>query len=128
MITEVSISRKLLKSILDSAREAYPKEIILVLRGKQKGQKIEITDLIIPPLATKGRGFASFPGWMLPMDFSLIGSVHSHPSEALNPSTHDLNHAFGKVIMIVGYPFANIGNVGVFNRAGNRTPLLVRTD
>ncbi len=126
MITVVTISQRLFKSILEGAREAYPNEIILLLRGKQKKGRIEITDLIIPPLATKGMRFASFPAHMLPMDFSLIGSVHSHPSGALRPSTQDLNHAFGKVIMIVGYPFLNIENVVVYNHAGGKIPILVK--
>ena len=126
MITGVTISQRLLKSILESAREAYPNEVILLLRGKQKKERIEITDLIIPPLATKGMGFASFPAHMLPMDFSLIGSVHSHPSGALRPSTQDLNHAFGKVIMIVGYPFLNIENVVVCNHSGDKIPILIK--
>lgn len=126
MITGVTISQRLLKSILESAREAYPNEIILLLRGKQKKERIEITDLIIPPLATKGMGFASFPAHMLPMDFSLIGSVHSHPSGALRPSTQDLNHAFGKVIMIVGYPFLNFENVVVYNHSGDKIPILIK--
>jgi len=126
MVTGVTISQRLFKSILESAREAYPNEIILLLRGKQKKERIEITDLIIPPLATKGMRFASFPAHMLPMDFSLIGSVHSHPSGALRPSTQDLNHAFGKVIMIVGPPFLNIENVVVYNHSGGKIPILIK--
>ena len=126
MTFDVFISRELLMSILESAREAYPKEVILLLRGKRKKDRIKITDLIIPPLATKGLGFASFPPHMLPMDFSLIGSVHSHPSGALKPSAQDLNHAFGRVIMIVGYPFQGIENVVVYNHSGDQMPLQVR--
>jgi len=126
MITGVTISRDLLKPLLESASEAYPHETVLLLRGRQRKKNIEITDLIIPPLATKGRGFASFPAQMLPMDFSLIGSAHSHPSGALRPSTHDLNHAFGKVIMIVGYPFQNIENVVVYNHSGVKIQLQVK--
>ena len=119
MITKVIMSQRLLMSILESAREAYPNEIILLLRGKQKGERIEVTDLIIPPLATKGVGFSSFPIHMLPIDFSLIGTVHSHPSGTLIPSTHDLNHAFGKVFMIIGYPFLTTENVAIYNHSGD---------
>jgi proteasome lid subunit RPN8/RPN11 len=126
MITGVTISQELLKPLLESAREAYPNEIVLLLRGRQQKENIEITDLIIPPLATKGMGFASFPAQMLPMDFSLLGSAHSHPSGALHPSTHDLNHAFGKVIMIIGYPFQSIDNVVVYNHSGVKIQLQVK--
>lgn len=126
MVTGVIISNRLLISILKSAREAYPREVILLLRGKQKKGIIEITDLIIPPLATKGMGFASFPSHMLPMDFSLKGSVHSHPSGTLKPSIQDLNHAFGRVIMIVGYPFLGIKNVVVYDHSGNKIPTQIK--
>ncbi|MCK4933532.1 Mov34/MPN/PAD-1 family protein [Candidatus Bathyarchaeota archaeon] len=125
MTREVVLSQSMLISILESAREALPREIILLLRGKVRKDRIEITDLVIPPLATQGRGFSSFPLRMLPIDFSLIGSVHSHPSGALKPSTQDLNHAFGRIIMIVGYPFSGVGSVVVFDHSGEKIPLRV---
>ncbi len=125
MTREVVLSQSMLVSILESAREALPREIILLLRGKVRKDRIEITDLVIPPLATQGRGFSSFPLRMLPIDFSLIGSVHSHPSGALKPSTQDLNHAFGRIIMIVGYPFSGVGSVVVFDHSGEKIPLRV---
>ncbi len=125
MTREVVLSQSMLISILESAREALPREIILLLRGKVRKDRIEITDLVIPPLATQGRGFSSFPLRMLPIDFSLIGSVHSHPSGALKPSTQDLNHAFGRIIMIVGYPFSGVESVVVFDHSGEKIPLRV---
>lgn len=123
MIAEVVIDRKLLDAILESARAVYPRETILLLRGKAKRGRIEITDLVIPPLATHGRGFSSFPAYMLPMDFSLMGSVHSHPSGVAKPSVGDLNHSLGRIIMIVAYPFAGKENVVVYNRSGEKIAL-----
>ena len=114
----VVISRSLLEAIFENARSVYPRETILLLRGKASRGKIEVTDLIIPPLATHGRGFSGFPVHMLPMDFSLIGSVHSHPSGVTWPSTEDLNRSFGRVMMIVAYPFLGTENVAVYNRSG----------
>jgi proteasome lid subunit RPN8/RPN11 len=54
------------------------------------------------------------------MDFSLVGTLHSHPSGSLMPSVTDLNHFFGNVLMIVGYPYADEENVAVYNRYGDR--------
>ena len=122
-MSEVVINRKLLDAILDNARALHPQETILLLRGKAKRNRFEISDLVIPPLATRGRGFSSFPAYMLPMDFSLIGSVHSHPSGVLKPSLEDLNHSFGRIIMIVAYPFAGTENVAVYNHSGDRIML-----
>jgi len=59
------------------------------------------------------------------MDFSIIGTVHSHPSGNLTPSTADLNHAFGIMLMIVGFPFADERNVAVYNRNGERLTLQI---
>lgn len=123
MVAEVAISRRLFEIILDSARSVYPRETILLLRGKAGRGRIEITDIIIPPSATHGRGFSSFPLHTLPMDFSLIGSVHSHPSGNATPSVGDLNHSFGRIIMIVAYPFLGKENVAVYNRSGEEITL-----
>ncbi|MGB9740998.1 MAG: Mov34/MPN/PAD-1 family protein [Candidatus Bathyarchaeia archaeon] len=121
--TTVSISQTLMKAILESAKTLYPKETILLLRGEKSKDVIKITDLIVPPLATYGQGFANIPTHMLPMDFSIIGTVHSHPSGNLMPSPADLNHFWGKILMIVGFPFADDGNVAVYNHEGKRLTL-----
>jgi len=123
MSVEVAISWKLLDAILENARTVYPRETILLLRGKAKKGRIEITDIVIPPLATHGRGFSSFPTYMLPMDFSLMGSVHSHPSGVPKPSVEDLNHSFGRIMMIVAHPFTGKENVVVYNRSGEKMAL-----
>jgi len=119
----IQIKYSIFNSILESARAAYPREAILLLRGKAGKEGIEITDLVIPPLATHGRGFSSFPAYMLPIDFSLIGTVHSHPSGVAKPSVADLNHSFGRIIMIVAYPFVGKENVAVYDHSGERIAL-----
>jgi proteasome lid subunit RPN8/RPN11 len=123
MITEVVISQELVNAILENAKAAYPHEMVLLLRGKIRKKAIEITDILIPPLATGGNGFASFSPSMLPMDLSLIGSAHSHPSGITEPSVVDLNRAFGRIIMVVSYPFLGRENVVVYNREGQKIVL-----
>lgn len=123
MNSAVAISRKLLTVILESARAVYPREAILLLRGKTKKGRTEITDIVIPPLATHGQRFSGFPAHMLPMDFSIIGSVHSHPSGVAHPSVEDLNHFYGSIMMILAHPFRGEEDVGVFNQSGERVPL-----
>ena len=119
----VSINEELLQAIFEGARRLYPKETILLLRGRKKKDQIAVSDLIVPPLANYGRGFANIPVYMLPMDFSIVGTVHSHPSGIIMPSHADLNHLFGIVLMIVGFPFASAENVAVYNRSGERLTL-----
>ena len=121
----VSISQELLQAIFEGARRLYPKETILLLRGEKKENLIRIFELVVPPLATYGRGFANVTLHMLPVDFSIVGTVHSHPSGNLTPSTTDLNHVFGNILMIVGFPFSGKRNIVMFNRSGKRLALKV---
>ena len=121
----VSMSLELLDSIFEGARQLYPKETILMLRGKKTKETIRVTDLIVPPLATYGQGFASYPFHLLPMDFSLVGSVHSHPSGNKTPSDVDLNNFFGRILMIVGYPYKTESDVVAYNCNGEKLPIQV---
>jgi len=125
LVSTVILNFELLDAIFESGRRLYPRETLLMLRGKKSKDSIEITDLVIPPFSTHGHGFADFPFHMLPMDFSIVGTVHSHPSGNVNPSTVDLNHFFGRILMIVGYPFKDVQNVAVYNSEGEKLQLEV---
>ena len=116
----VSLSAELLDSIFEGAKRLYPKETFLLLRGKKRKNEIHVLELVVPPLATYGYGFANLPFHMLPLDFSMVGTVHSHPSGNISPSSVDLNHFFGRVLMIVGFPFASAQNVAVYDSHGEK--------
>jgi proteasome lid subunit RPN8/RPN11 len=90
------------------------------MRGKVKGGILLVDNLLIPPLATHGLGFSGFPRGMIPFDLSIIGVVHSHPSGALIPSVHDLNHFYGKIMAITAYPFRSYSDIAVFNGRGDK--------
>ncbi len=121
----VLVREELLQAVFEGARRLYPRETILLFRGRKKKNLVEISEVVVPPLATYGSGFANIPLHMLPMDFSVIGTVHSHPSGNLTPSHADLNHVFGVVLMIVGFPFADERNVAVYNRDGEKLMLQI---
>ena len=121
----VSLSAELLDAIFEGARRLYPKETILLLRGKKTKDTIRVEELVVPPLATYGHGFANIPLHMLPMDFSIVGTVHSHPSGNVTPSDVDFNHFFGRILMIVGVPFADERNVAVYNSHGEKLSLQI---
>jgi proteasome lid subunit RPN8/RPN11 len=112
--------RELLDTIFEGAKRLYPKESILLLRGRKTKNIIVVTDLLVPPLASYGRGFAHIPLHMMPMDFSVVGTVHSHPSGNFMPSSTDLNHFFGRVLMIVAFPFLSEKNVAIYGHSGER--------
>ena len=121
----VLIPSELLETILEGARQFYPRESFLILRGKKSKDVIRVSDLVVAPSAVHGRGFASYSAHMLPMDFSVVGTVHSHPSGNIRPSYVDLNHMIGRILMIVGYPFMDERNVAVYGSDGETLALNV---
>ena len=121
----VLIPSELLETILEGARQLYPRESFLLLRGKKSKDVIRVSDLVVAPFAVHGRGFASYSAHMLPMDFSVVGTVHSHPSGNIQPSYVDLNHMMGRILMIVGYPFMDERNVAVYGSDGETLALNV---
>ncbi len=121
----VSISQGLLQELLTGAKMLCPRETTLLLRGKKQKSTITVTEFVVPPLATYGRGFASIPIHMLPTDFSLIGTAHSHPSGNLTPSPTDLNHFFGIILIIIGYPFMDERNIAAYDHNGERLSLQI---
>ena len=122
------MSGELLDAIFEGAKRLYPKETFLLLRGKKRKDEIRVSDLVVPPLAVYGYGFAHLPFHMLPVDFSVVGTVHSHPSGNINPSSVDINHFFGRVLMIVGFPFTGAQNVAVYDSKGERLPFQVTNE
>jgi len=121
----VSIPRELLETIFEGAKQLHPRESFLLLRGKKSKGVISVSDLVVAPFAVHGNGFASYSPHMLPMDFSVAGTVHSHPSGNIQPSHVDLNHMMGRILMIVGYPFADVQCVAVYDSNGEKLTLQV---
>jgi len=122
MISVVRFEKSVADSILTSALDMYPRETILLLRGKAEKEQILISEILIPPLASHGRRFSGFSNVMLPMDLSVMGISHSHPSGVLKPSIHDLNHFYGRVMVITAYPFQSYNDIAVFNGNGDKIP------
>ena len=84
-----------------------------------------IEEVLLMPASTFGSGFSSVRRYMLPIDRSVIGSVHSHPSGSKKPSREDLM-SFGKRVgfhLIVGYPAESINDIVCYDGYGNRLPL-----
>jgi len=121
----VTMRKKLLEFVFESARRLHPKETILLLRGKTDKNMTRILEVLIPPLATYGRGFSAFPAYMLPIDFSIIGTAHSHPTGNLRPSVEDQNHAIGKIMLIVAFPYRGQENAMAYNREGKKLTLKI---
>jgi proteasome lid subunit RPN8/RPN11 len=121
--TLVQIPKDILDAIYDGAKQLYPRESFLLLRGKKSKGVIRITDLVLAPFAVHGQGFAHFNPYMFSGDFSLVGTVHSHPSGNISPSHVDMNYFFGRILMIVGYPFEGQSSVAAYDSNADRLPI-----
>jgi len=130
----IKISRKILEEMLYFAQINHPNEIILLLRGTITRKQLEITEHLIPPLSIGGRGFAEFRPHMLPMDFTIMGTAHSHPTGShrpsptdLNshrPSPTDLNNFYSKVMLIIAAPYTT-ESVGLYNAHGEQLEFIL---
>ena len=114
----ILVARTVVDSILSYSQMLHPREAILLLNGKIDKQRIVVNDTQIPPLATHGTAFSTFPLHMLPIDFSTIGVAHSHPSGALRPSVMDLNKFYGSIMVITAYPYLSEKSLAIFDREG----------
>jgi proteasome lid subunit RPN8/RPN11 len=118
----------ILECIYAGAKQLYPRESFLLLRGKKRKNILYIEDLVLAPFAVHGEGFASFNPYMFSGDFSLVGTVHSHPTGDNSPSDVDLNYFFGRILMIVGYPYEGESCVAVYDSNGDKMPLKIVPD
>ena len=90
-----------LEFILESAKSSFPNEFGGFLRV-DLDKKDTIIELVILPGTISGDSHAIFKFHMLPIDFSIVGTVHSHPSISFHPSDADifLFRKFGKVHIV----------------------------
>jgi proteasome lid subunit RPN8/RPN11 len=123
--TIVEVPKDILDAIYSGAKQLYPRESFLLLRGKKSKGVIKITDLVLAPFAVHGRGFAHFNPYMFSGDFSIVGTVHSHPSGNITPSHVDMNYFFGRILMIVGYPFEGLRCMAAYDCNTEKLPITI---
>jgi len=119
---KVHIDRRALDAMLHLSRMQHPHEVVLLLRGEISNDEVYISEFLFPPFATAGRSFAEFPLHMLPIDFTIVGTAHSHPSGSLRPSTRDLNNFYSRVMIILAFPYRE-GDAAAYNSKGEPVPL-----
>jgi len=117
---DVYVKRSVIRSILEYASACHPREGVLLLRGKVDRKGTWIEEVELPPLSIHGAGFSSFRADMLPIDLSIIGTAHSHPSGVLKPSITDLNKFYGRIMIIAAYPYRTEKDLAVFDGEGKR--------
>ena len=100
------ITQKCMDLILECAKSNHPKEFGGLLRVNSENKHV-IDELVILPGTVSGDSHAIFRLHMLPIDFTIVGTAHSHPSPSTHPSDADL-HLFqkhGRIHIIVAYPY-----------------------
>jgi proteasome lid subunit RPN8/RPN11 len=126
VVKSAVFTQTVVDSLLSYSQMAYPKEGILLVRGKVRKGVAEADSVVIPPASVHGHSFSSFNWWMLPIDMSFLGVAHSHPSGNKNPSQEDLLHIAGRIMVIMGYPYVDNRFIAVYNSKGEPIPLSVK--
>ncbi len=107
---------------MEASRSSLPNEFGAFLRAEY-GVIYEIAML---PGTIQGQAHAMFWMYNKPIDFEMVGSVHSHPSGVTRPSDEDL-HMFsdtGDIHIITGYPY-RMTDFTAYNRRGEKVDLKV---
>ena len=100
------IKKECLSLILECAKSNYPREFGGLLRRDDES-KNTIAEVVLLPGTISGDSHAIFRLHMLPIDFTIVGTVHSHPSLSANPSNADiaLFRKYGKIHIIAARPY-----------------------
>ncbi len=100
------ITKTCLNLILESSKDSYPNEFGALLRVDEKNKNI-ITEIVMIPGTISGDSHAIFRMHMKPIDFTIVGTVHSHPSYSFQPSQADLGlfRKHGRIHIIAANPF-----------------------
>lgn len=98
-----AIKKRTLRMILEASKSSYPNEFGAMLRAEDG----VINELLLIPGTVAGEESALFKLHMVPIDFSVVGTVHSHPSYSCEPSGADLEffRKYGWVHIIACMPF-----------------------
>jgi len=111
------ISKNLLLDLFDACRETYPNEFFAYL-----GKTEDIIDYFVAvPIFYQSEDSVSYWKHLSPVDFSVVGTIHSHPSGMPIPSRADLASFSkeGNIHVIVSYPYT-LETLAFYDRNGKR--------
>jgi len=97
------IKKNLIEDACKAAQNYYPDEFMCFLGGNGKMEVVE--EIVLLP-NTSGQDFATINESVIPLDESIVGSLHSHPDSSGRPSSEDKRFfRRHKINIIIGYPF-----------------------
>jgi len=116
------IKENLLLDAIHSAERYMPTEFICFLGGDK--EKMIVEEIVFLPSNTS-EDSASINEYSLPIDDTIIGSLHSHPYSTNHPSRQDKKFFLKYPLnLIIGYPYT-IENIGFYNQRGEKTKVLI---
>jgi len=112
----IRIDNELLDFITHAAKNTYPNEFAAFLREDEG----VLSEVVFSPFSIFGKNSSTISHFSLPLDTTIIGTVHSHPSINGSPSEGDLNFFshYGKAHIIVRYPYER-GDYFFYSRNGD---------
>jgi proteasome lid subunit RPN8/RPN11 len=116
------IKKDLLLDAIHSAERYLPAEFICFLGGNRKKEVVE--EIVFLPSNTS-EDSASIDEYSLPIDDTILGSLHSHPFGINSASAQDKKF-FSKypLNIVLGYPYS-IENIGFFGAKGERIQVVL---
>lgn len=117
-----AIRRDTLEMVLGASRDSHPMEFGAILRAEEG----VVSELLLVPGTIGGESHAIFSLHNLPVDFTVVGTVHSHPSPDPRPSRQDLDffHRIGYLHIIAAHPYDD-ASWRAWDRQGNAYPLTI---
>lgn len=117
-----AIEKQVLEMFNASASSTFPNEFLCMTRA-EKGVIIE---LMLLPGTISGDSHGIIDVWMAPVDFSISGSAHSHPSHSNEPSEDDLHffRRWGGVHIITCRPY-DMSSWNAYDSSGNKLQLQI---
>lgn len=122
MLKVRGIDRGLMEMINEAARDSLPNEFVAMLRAEDG----IIQELLLLPGTLQGEDSATLMMHMMPIDYSVVGTVHSHPGYSNRPSREDLElfRRYGYVHIITCLPYDE-GSWRAYDGQGRRMQLPV---
>lgn len=102
---KIIVKKEAIEKIIDLAKQAYPKEFVILLEGEFENKELVITDVLFNTYQASNN--ATSMTLDLPITSKIVGTAHSHPGYSNRPSGADLTffNKYGMVHIIIAYPF-----------------------
>lgn len=123
-MVEWKITRRLLRQLLQAAKSVYPNEYISLLAVSEEHPNL-VSEFVILP-AEFGWTHSSIRSDLAPVDETIVGTVHSHPSPSTraSPEDKDTFSRLGRFHLILGHPYTE-SSFSAYDARGKKIPVQI---